>query len=81
MSTIVKALLRKAICVEHQLAITLWYLATCREYRTIGHLFGVTRCTVCVIVHETCAATVSKLSEQYIYFPQDEQLTAVMDGF
>jgi len=27
--------LRKAICIEHRLAITLWCLATCCEYRTI----------------------------------------------
>ena len=74
-------MLRKAISVEHRLAITLWCLATCGEYRSIGHLFGVARCTVCVIVHETCAAIVSKLLKQYVYFPQDEQLAAVIDGF
>ena len=74
-------ILCRAISVEHQLAITLWCLATCGEYRTTGHLFGIARCTVCVIVHETCAAIVSKLLKQYEYFPQDEQLAAVIDGF
>ena len=52
------AQLRKSICVEQRVAITLWCLATCSEYRTIGHLFGVARCTVCVIVHDTCKAIV-----------------------
>ena len=47
--------LRLAIDVERHVAITLWCLATCGEYRTIGHLFGLARCTVCVIVHDTCA--------------------------
>ena len=45
--------LRKAVCVEKRLAITLRCLATPSEYRTIGHLFGVAQCSVCVIVHET----------------------------
>ena len=31
--------LRKAVSVEQRVAITLWCLATCSEYRTIGHLF------------------------------------------
>ena len=43
----------RAICVEHRVATTLWRLATCSEYRTIAHLFGVARCTVCMIVHDT----------------------------
>lgn len=73
--------LRKAICVEHRLAITLWCLATCGEYRTIGHLFGVARCTVCVIVHDTCQAIITKLLKKYIQFPVGEQLTQVVDGF
>ena len=33
--------LRKAIGVEHRVAMTPWYLATLCEYRTGGHLFGV----------------------------------------
>ena len=61
--------LRKCICVEHRVAITLWYLATCSEYQTIGHLFSVARCTVCVIVHETCEAIVTALLAKYIGFP------------
>ena len=52
---------RRALCVEHRVAITLWCLATCCEYRTIAHLFGVARCTVCVIVHDTCEAIVNIL--------------------
>ena len=61
--------MRSAITVEHRVAITLWCLATCSEYRTIGHLFGVGRSTVCMIVHDTCAAIVKVLSDKYISFP------------
>lgn len=73
--------LRKVICVEHRVAITLWCLATCGEYRTTGHLFGIARCTVCVIVHDTFKALVSTLKSQYISFPQGDELTEVIRGF
>lgn len=58
--------LRKAITVEHRVAVTLWCLATPTEYCTIAHLFGIARSTVCEIVHETVEAIVNKLLGQYI---------------
>ena len=64
----------RAVSVERRIAITLWCLATCSEYRTIGHLFGVSRSTVCVIVHDTCNAIVSTLMDCYIKFPEGESL-------
>ena len=72
---------RRCICVEKRLAITLWCLATCAEYRTIGHLFGVARCTLCVIVHNTCAAIVAVLQSDYIKFPENDELCEVLEGF
>ena len=68
-------------CIKHRVAITLWCLATCAEYRTIGHLFDVARCSVCVIVHDTCAAIVNVLQSQYIQFPVGDKLTAMINGF
>ena len=59
--------LRKAISVEQRVAITLWCLATTCEYRTIAHLFGIGRSTLCGIVHETCDAIVSLLINWNIY--------------
>ena len=73
--------LRCAICVEHRVAITLWCLATCGEYRTIAHLFGVARCTVCVIVHDTCKVIVDVLLKKYIQFPQGNEPSEVVEGF
>ena len=71
----------KSICVEHRVAITLWGPATCGEYHTIAHLFGVARCTVCVIVHDTCKAIVDVLLKTYIKFPQGDDLSNVVAGF
>lgn len=73
--------LRNAIPVNKRLAITLWCLATCSEYRTIAHLFGVARCTVCVIVHDTCKAIVSRLQKIFIKFPCGEDLKTAAEGF
>ena len=60
--------LREAIGTGKRVAITLWCLAT-PEYRTIAHLFGVGRSTLCSIVHETCHVIVSTLMDAYIKFP------------
>ena len=62
-------LIRKCISVEHQVAVTIWCLATPTEYRTIAHLFGIARSTVCEIVHETCHCIVDVLLKEYIKFP------------
>ena len=40
--------MRKAVPVEQRVALTLWFLATNADYRTIGHLFGVSKSSVCV---------------------------------
>ena len=39
----------KAIPVEQRVALTLWFLATGTDFRTIGHLFGVSKSTMCVV--------------------------------
>ena len=72
--------LRLAISVEKRVAITLWCLATPTEYRTIAHLFGVSRSSICNVVHNTCRAIVEKLGKQYISFPQGERLRGIVDG-
>ena len=73
--------LRTAISVEKRVAVTLWCLATCSEYRTIAHLFCLARSTVCVIVHDTCKAIVLVLQKLFITFPSGEQLKRVVEGF
>ena len=64
---------RDAISVENRVAITLWTLASPVEYRTVSHLFGVARSTVCEVFNETCKAIVKHLLHQYISFPAGEQ--------
>ena len=45
--------MRRSLTVQRRVAVCLWCLATPIEYRTIAHLFGIGRSTVCEIVHET----------------------------
>ena len=73
--------MRKATAVERRVAVTLWFLATPCEYRTIAHLFGIARSTVCEIVQETCELIVRTLLHKYIHFPNGEKLNELVDGF
>ena len=72
--------MRKAIPVEQRVALTLWFLATNADYRTIGHLFGVSKPTICVITKEVCAI-VKILLPRYVRIPTGDSLKAVIKGF
>uniref|UniRef100_A0A3Q2YV74 DDE Tnp4 domain-containing protein n=1 Tax=Hippocampus comes TaxID=109280 RepID=A0A3Q2YV74_HIPCM len=73
--------MRKPISVEKRVAITLWKLATNACYRTIGHLFGVAKNTVCVIVHQTCSAIVSEMSQDLIKWPVGDLMSENVRNF
>ena len=73
--------MRRPVSVERRVAILLWILATSSEYHTVSHLFGLARCTVCVIVYETCRAIVQNLQSVYISFPTSESLKTVVEEF
>ena len=73
--------MRIPISVERRVAITLWRLATNMDYRSIGHLFGVARCTACSIVNEVCTVIVQRLFKQYVSIPSGDSLNEVVQGF
>ena len=73
--------MRKAISVEQRLAVTLWCLAAPCEYKTIAHLFGIARSTMCEVVQETCTIIVQTLLHKYIQFPRGNQLDEDIEGF
>ena len=82
-STIEKrdTVMRKVIPVEQRPALMLWFLATGADYRTIGHLFGVSTSTVCVVVKEVCWSIVDELLPDYIHIRTGAALREVVDGF
>ena len=59
------------------------WLLHCGVWLLVGNtdLFRVARCTVRVIVHDTCQVIITKLLKKYIQFPVGEQLAQVVDGF
>ena len=73
--------MRKAISVERRVALTLWFLATNADFRTVGHLFGISKASVCLVIKDVCAAIVRLLLPQYVSFPTDAKLRTVVDGF
>ena len=73
--------MRKAISTEQRVAITLWFLSTGSDYRTIGHLFGVSKSTVCVVMKEVCTAIVECLLPKYIKIPTGATLRENVEAF
>ena len=73
--------MRRAITVEKRVAVTLWRLATNCECRTIAHLFGISRSSVCLIVQEVCQLIVDVLMPKYIKKPEGNQLKDIVQLF
>ena len=73
--------MRRAVPTDMRVAITLWFLATGVDYRTISHLFGVSKSTVCLVSKDVCSAIVKSLLPRYLTFPTGTALREIVDGF
>lgn len=73
--------MRKAVPTDVRVALTLWYLATGADYRTISHLFGVSKTLVCLVTKDVCSTIVETLLPQYITFPTGTALREIVNGF
>ena len=71
--------MRKAIPLQQRIAIALWFLSTNSDYRTIGHLFGVSKATVCIVTKEVCSLIVDTLLPKYIRIPNGDSLKQVVE--
>jgi hypothetical protein len=69
-------IMRRAVSTEKRVALT-WFLATGADYRTIAHLFGVSKSTICVVT-KVCAVIVEHLLPEYVKIPT---LKVVIDEF
>ena len=61
--------LRESTSARRRLAITLYFLASTSEYRTISNLFGISTAFVCICVKEVCHAIVQLLRSSHVLFP------------
>ena len=73
--------LRLAIPVELRIAVTLWCLATSTDYRTLSHLFGLSKSSICLIIREVCRAIVDHLTKLYIKIPTENEMREMMMCF
>lgn len=65
---------------EKQIAICLYKLASCAEYRVIGDVFGVHKSTVHKYFHEVLNA-ILKLTKQFIHFPKLNECLEIAKNF
>ena len=71
--------LRKCVSVESRVAVTLYYLSSTSELRTIAHLFGVSKPFVCNCVKNVCGAVINKMRSQFLFMPKGDDLKEVID--
>ena len=74
-------IMRESISVEKRVTVNIWRLAANVEYRTIGHLFGISRASVCCIVQEVCREIVHVLMPKYIKWPEGDEIQDIVDFF
>ena len=72
--------LRKAVPTDKRVVITLWFLATGADFRTIARLFGVSKSTVSLVVKDVSSA-ILLLLPRYIRFPTVAALKEIITGF
>lgn len=68
--------MRRAIPADVRLAMTLWRLGACTEYRAVEQLFGVSRSTVCKILRDVCEAVVGILTPRFVQAPDPAEVAA-----
>ena len=71
--------LRKCVSVESRVAITLYYLSSTAELRTVANLFGVSKPFVCNCVKNVCEAVNNKMRSRFLFMPKGDDLKEVIE--
>ena len=72
--------MRDPVTAKRRLALTLYYLSSTAEYRTVANLFGVSRSFVCQCVREVSLAIIKRFPK-VITFPKGDDLLEVLQGY
>ena len=72
---------RQAIRVCMRVALALQRLATNADSTKIGHLFGISKGSICVTLGECCTIMAEVMLPRYIKIPTGECLDKVMETF
>lgn len=59
----------RAVSSDEQVAIFVYTLASCAEYRVIGQVFGYHKSTICKIVRKVCDAILNHLMPVFVKMP------------
>eukprot|EP00794_Sanderia_malayensis_P002226 gene2226-2535_t len=70
---------RKAITVRKRCGVAIWRLATNSDYRTIGHIFGISKASVCLIIDEFSNFMTNVMLPRYISTPHHGELAKVVE--
>lgn len=69
--------IRPSLSVEKKVAIAVFKLSSCSEYRVVGNLFGVHKSTVYTCVYQVCKAINTILKPMYITMPTIEEANLI----
>lgn len=72
---------REPVSVEKKVALTLYFLSSCSEYRTIGNLFGIHKSTVAKYVHQVVRLINRILLPEEIRMPNRNECEAISTYF
>ncbi|XP_017487762.1 PREDICTED: putative nuclease HARBI1 [Rhagoletis zephyria] len=68
------------LTISHQVALCLYKIASCAEYRVVGDVFGVHKSTVHKYFHLVINA-ILQLRAEYLYFPKLEEAKTIAIAF
>ena len=73
--------MRNAIPPSKRLLMTLWYLGTQLDFRSLGMLFGIAKSTACSVVHDVCSTMKRVLTPTFLKFPNENSAAEIISGF
>lgn len=73
--------LRASVSTRCRVSMSLYYLSSTTEYRTIANLFGVSPSFVCICVREVFQAIVDNMMSSFIFLPKGEELEEIIKAY
>lgn len=71
----------RSIDSDEQLAIFVYFLCCCAEYRVVGQVFGYHKSTICKIVRKVCNAFLDKLMPLHVTLPTEDEIRIIAKEF
>jgi len=72
---------REPLSVEKQVAVALYKLASCAEYRVVGNIFGIHKSTVKKCLYKVVNAINNVMMKNYLYMPNEFEAVEIANNF